>query len=556
MVTDQNTQNINRDELHRRLTERLALLLTGLGLLMLWSMLPTPRRSVVSTSSLSLAIALTLLGIGVWALVSKRLAWARHLLIWGLLAGLLNAMLVFGDPWLPFLALMLTFLGAMLVQGGEVVIVIAVAVLAYWLTYSGTRPYPFFSLFFALVVSGVLARLTVHVLYTALEWALTMQQRADRLLEMTQKHRGELGRTVKALELAYDLQRRTQQELVFARRQAELAAQMKERFAANISHELRTPLNIILGFSEIMHLSPAVYGEMVWPDTLRRDIYQIYANSRHLLEMVDDILDLAKFEMVGFTLNKEITSLESLLREAVAISQDLFRNTAVRLEVNIAEGLPLLEIDRTRIRQVVLNLLNNAQRFTSEGIVRLEAKQEGREVIVSVTDTGTGIPEDKLPYIFEEFYQVDQTIRRKQQGAGLGLSICKRFVEAHEGRIWAKSQEGVGSTFSFALPIPGEFVSISRLTGQRLDPVKPESQACILVHEPDPNVLKMIRRHMPEYEVIQVESADRLTEAVAHHHPRAVVCNVQPGENGHLCRTKYFTISHCRLLQSGKSARG
>jgi len=158
------------------------------------------------------------------------------------------------------------------------------------------------------------------------------------------------------LELSYSLQRRLQDELIAARNEANTARQMKERFAANISHELRTPLNLILGFSDVMYVTPEAYGDFTWPPKLRRDIYQIHRSSKHLLEMIDDILDLSRQDMIDFTLHREATPLEALLRHTAEIVIDLFQDPAVRLEVVLAPDLPELEIDRTRIRQVVINL--------------------------------------------------------------------------------------------------------------------------------------------------------------------------------------------------------
>ena len=287
-------------------------------------------------------------------------------------------------------------------------------------------------------------------------------------------------------------------------------------------------LSLILGFSEVIYLSPEVYGDVQWPPTLRRDVYQIYRSSRHLLEMIDDILDLSRFEMVGFTLNREPTPLEPLLRETAEIAGDLFRSSPVRLEVVIPKDLPMLEIDRTRVRQVLLNLLNNARSATQAGMVRLETGQTDSEVVVSVTDTGSGIPADKLPYIFDEFYQVDRSMRRRQ-GAGLGLAICKRFVKAHEGRIWVESQEGVGSTFFCALPIPGRNVPASPAYVKRdVQALQPETRSCVMVIDPDPAVAALLRRHVEAYDIVQARDMSRLAEKVAFHHPRAVIYNVPP----------------------------
>ncbi|NOZ27780.1 MAG: response regulator [Chloroflexi bacterium] len=518
---------VNLEDLRGQLTARLALLLMGASGLAAWLTLPSAPFPLVA---FCLFLAVFGLGIGVRVLSRSHATLARHLLVWGLLAELLLAMWLSFDPWVPFFGLILAFISAMLVAGSGLATAGIVVGAAAWWTYEGVRAYPLLELFAGLMLSAAVGWLVMRTLYTALQWAWNMQKRADQLLEMARDRQVELGRALKSLEWANAIQRRTQRELAVARRQAEEARRMKEQFAANISHELRTPLNLILGFSELMYLSPEVYGDMQWPPTLRRDVYQIYRSSRHLLEMIDDILDLSRFEMVGFTLNKEPTPLEPLLRGAVEIARDLFRGRPVRLEVEIARDLPVLEIDRTRIRQVLLNLLNNAQRFTEEGTVRLEARQSDGEVLISVSDTGPGIPADKLPYIFDEFYQVDHSLRRSHGGAGLGLAICKRFVQAHDGRIWVESQEGVGSTFFFTLPIPGRYLPASDLHAEHpVEPPWPDPRPRILVLDPDPAVAAMIRRHVAGYDVVQVEDTDRLAEEVLIHHPRAVIRNVPPG---------------------------
>jgi CheY-like chemotaxis protein/anti-sigma regulatory factor (Ser/Thr protein kinase) len=304
---------------------------------------------------------------------------------------------------------------------------------------------------------------------------------------------------------------------------------MKEQFAANVSHELRTPLNLILGFSEVMCLSPEVYGKMDWPPALRRDVYRIYQSSSHLLEMIDDILALSRFEMVGFTLDKRPTRLESLAREAIDIVTDLCHDRRVHLETQIAEDLPVLEVDQTRIRQVLLNLLSNAIRFTEEGTVRLAAERVNGAVQISVSDTGPGISDDDLPNLFQQFYQVDRSLTRKHAGTGLGLAISKAFVESHGGTIWVQSEVGAGSTFTFTLPIPGKHTGVSRLQeGRPLEPAQAATSSPLLVADPDPSVGALIDSHIEHHEVVQVDDSDRLREAVIHHHPRAIVLNVPP----------------------------
>jgi len=516
------------EDLRCQLAGRLALLLIGANGLAMLAFLPQEPFPLIAFGLLAMLFAL---GWIVRASVDKRPTLARHLLTWGLTTGLVAAMGMFSDPWLPFLGLLLTFVGAVLLLGGELATAGVIAVAAMWLTHSGARAYPLPGLLISLMLGVASTWLATRTLYTALQWAWNAQQRANRLLEETRDRRAELSRTVKSLDLANALLRRTQNELVWARKQADEARRMKEQFAANVSHELRTPLNLVVGFSEVMYLSPEVYGEMNWPPSLRRDVYQIYRSSRHLMEMIDDILDLSRFEIAEFTLNKEPSPLEPLLQGAAEIAQDLFRDRPVSLEVQIDTDLPTLEIDRTRIRQVVLNLLSNAQRFTEVGTVRLEAKRTDSEVVISVSDTGPGIPTDQLQKIFDEFYQVDRSLRRNHKGAGLGLAISKRFVQAHEGRIWAESQEGKGATFFFTLPIPGQSPPVSHLYMER--PVEltwPETRSSILVVERDPLIVAWIRRNIQEYDVVQVESVDRLDDLIRLYHPRVVVCNMPPGQ--------------------------
>ncbi|MBI1877708.1 MAG: response regulator [Chloroflexi bacterium] len=528
----------NLEDLRGQLTQRVVLIVAFASSLLMWLTLsywPFPFRVF------GFGGALLGLSLAVRALTPIRSALARHLLVWGLTSGLLAAMGWFTYDWLPFLALPLIFIGAMLASGSGLIIAALVTLLAIWLERLGVRDYPMSELLFMLSLGTVLAWLTVRTLYTALQWTHTTQQRADQLLAQIRERQVELSRTLKSLELANDLQRHTHRELIAARQQAEEARRMKEQFAANISHELRTPLNLILGFSEMMHLSPEVYGDLTWPTTLRRDVYQIYRSSRHLLEMIEDILDLSRFEMTGFSLNREPMRLEGLLRDTAEIAGDLFRHQPSSLVVEISPELPILELDRTRIRQVLLNLLSNAQRFTEAGTVRLEAKQAGDEVVINVIDTGPGIPADKLPYIFDEFYQVDYSFRRHHSGAGLGLAISKHFVQAHGGRIWAESQEGVGTTVTFALPIPNHNLSgLSYPDEPRPESGWPKLRPCIVVQSSDPGVAALLRRHFEDYEVIRGEAMDQLAELVRLRHPRAIICNTLPGEP--FCRDKLATL--------------
>ena len=364
------------------------------------------------------------------------------------------------------------------------------------------RNYPFLDLATVLMLAAASSWLCAYTLFTVVHWYSAMQARSEQLLEITRDHRAELSQTLKSLEAAYEMQKHIQLELIWARERADDARRLKEQFAANISHELRTPLSLILGFSEIMYRSPEVYGDVSWPPTLRRDIHQIYRSSQHLLAMIDDILDLSRFEMNGFNLTLEVVPLEPFLKETIEIARDLVRGHHTRLDLKISPELPMMEIDCTRIRQVILNLLNNACRFTEAGVIEVVAHQVGHELLISINDTGMGIPADKLPYVFDEFYQVDHSLKRSHGGAGLGLAISKRFVEAHGGRIWVESEEGTGSSFTFALPVSDRFLAdCFSDRNQNHAPIQ-ASRSCVLALEKDPSIVSLFAHYLKDFELI------------------------------------------------------
>ncbi len=521
------TVRLNIDDLRGRLVRRLALLAIGVAQLFILfyeSSTPFPLPAI------GFWLMLTGLGLGVLSLSDRSPRLARHLMVWGLTAVLLYTMFYFPAPWLPFGGVLLIFVQAMLVQGSEFITGTMLAGTAVYLAVVENYPFPLAGILINLILAVMIAWLTIRALYTALDWLSKTQRRAEQLLDVTRSQQAELRSTVKSLQITNELRLQAERELLIANKQARESQRLKEQFAANISHEFRTPLSIILGFSEVMYLSPEVYGGMAWPPKLYRDVSQIYRNSRHLMSMIDDILDLSHFEMTGFTLNKQPTELEPLLQEALSMVADLFRNDAVTLKAEIEPDLPLLELDRTRMRQVFLNLLNNACRFTEAGTVCLRAFRQENEVRIQVVDTGPGIPKEQLARIFTEFYQVDYSLSRKHGGTGLGLAICQRFVQAHDGRIWVDSTLGEGSTFTIALaveePIPaGQLYRTRELNAGPSAKLEP-----VLVVDPDPAVTSLVQRHLTNYEVIPLSDDSELEAKVTAHHPVAVVWNVTPGE--------------------------
>ncbi len=230
--------------------------------------------------------------------------------------------------------------------------------------------------------------------------------------------------------------------------QLEVASQHKSEFLANMSHELRTPLNAIIGFSEV--LTERMFGEL--NEKQAEYLKDIYASGTHLLSLINDILDLSKIEAGRMELELTDFDLPTALDNALTLVRERAGRRGVALHMNVDERLGQIQADERKIRQVVLNLLSNAIKFTPEGgRIEVGAVPKDGFVEVSVSDTGVGIAPEDQEAVFEEFRQVG-TAEKKAEGTGLGLTLCRKFIELHGGRIWVTSQVGVGSTFTFTIP--------------------------------------------------------------------------------------------------------
>jgi signal transduction histidine kinase/CheY-like chemotaxis protein len=378
-------------------------------------------------------------------------------------------------------------------------------------------------------------------LYTALGWAIHGQTRAWQAAEEARQRRGELLRTLESLRTTCDLLERTSRELESARMEAEEARKIKARFVANISHELRTPLNIIVGFAETLCTSPESYGRFPWPSALREDLLAIWRNAEHLLKMVDDVLDLAQIEAARLPVIPELTDPGALIRETLQVTGGLLQESRLVLRTDLPEHLPALYLDRTRIRQVLLNLINNALRFTHRGCIKVGAAVAEEELTVYVRDSGEGIPSEKLETIFQEFEQVDTSLRRPHQGAGLGLAICRHFVRLHGGRIWAESELGEGSTFYFALPLPETRGAPSSPSLMRTRPGArgaERERKKLVVQCRDQLTVRMLQRHMEELEVLHARTVADTVSLARETHPAIVLMAAHPGESVEQARAR------------------
>jgi len=260
-----------------------------------------------------------------------------------------------------------------------------------------------------------------------------------------------LNETNKALEDAFLQLQRLTNLYHAAATEAENARRTKETFAANVSHELRTPLNMIIGFSDMILNSPSTYG--VLSPTLASDMNVIHRNSQHLLNLINDVLDLSQIEAGQLALRPEMVDVSALVDEAVGAIQPLYRSKSLTLQVELAREGMHVYCDRLRVRQILLNLLSNAGKHTVVGGAKVAVCEDDKgNLLFSVKDTGPGIASENLDAIFERFNH-GNSVYEMAASTGLGLSISRQLIEAHNGRMWVESELGHGANFLFSLPV-------------------------------------------------------------------------------------------------------
>ncbi|HEY3934290.1 MAG TPA: response regulator [Gemmatimonadales bacterium] len=352
--------------------------------------------------------------------------------------------------------------------------------------------------------------------------------------------RDEAGQPAFLLGASEDItaRKRAENEIQRARETAEAANRTKSEFLAKMSHELRTPLNSIIGFSQL--LGEESFGPL--NDRQRRYVGNVLTSGRQLLELINDILDLSKVEAGRMELSLAPIALVPLLHEALALVEPLAAQAQLRLSLEVAEAVPAVLVDASRLRQVLYNLLGNAIKFTGPGgsvtlraaWTRTRSRAGASMIRITVQDTGVGIRPDDLERIFREFEQVDSDPARSQQGTGLGLALSRRLVELHGGRIWAESEVGLGSSFHVELPVSPETPvdrSIVPAVGARL----PADAPLVLVVEDDPRFAELVREYLEAggYRVARAADGDMVMQRVAELSPDAVTLDVVlPGRDG------------------------
>ncbi len=300
-------------------------------------------------------------------------------------------------------------------------------------------------------VSALLAMQVTGDLQQVAEWALSNYQRERRVASELFDNRQLLERSLARSQALSERLSETNKELDNARAAAEEAKHFRGQFLANMSHELRTPLNAIIGFSETMLKFPAMYDGVKLPSAYEADLSQIYTSGRQLLNLINDILDLSKVDAGKLDIRMTRVELKPVLNMVLSTASGLIGQKPIKLEADLPETLPDVYADEARVRQVLLNLYSNAAKFTDKGSITLSVRDEGGHLLVSVRDTGSGIPHDSLEVIFEEFKQAETGVRDPRSGAGLGLTISRQLLTLMGGRIWAESELGRGSTFHFTL---------------------------------------------------------------------------------------------------------
>ncbi|RME74826.1 MAG: hybrid sensor histidine kinase/response regulator, partial [Chloroflexi bacterium] len=337
--------------------------------------------------------------------------------------------------------------------------------------------------------------------------------------------------TAMADQLALNLQNRflLEETRLRAKQLEETAERLKEvdrlktQFLANMSHELRTPLNSIIGFSRV--ILKGIDGPLT--ELQKTDLTSIYNSGQHLLSLINNILDISKIEAGKMELHFERVDLLPLIKSAMSTAVALVKDKPVQLEQDLPDDLPQVWADATRMRQVILNLVSNACKFTDEGYIRVTARADKEKVIVSVSDTGIGIPPEKLDDIFEEFTQVDASTTRKVGGTGLGLPICRHFVEMHGGKIWVESTPGEGSTFTFAIPInPPEQEQTAE--PDQASASNGRGRGTVVVVDPDTGLVEQYRQYLSKrgYQVVGItqmtDTGDVMTQVKAYN-PVAII---------------------------------
>jgi signal transduction histidine kinase/CheY-like chemotaxis protein len=503
-------------------------------------------QSTTSIWPMGTALFLTAMIPLIWLVSRRSFAWASGLLVLGSLAGLY---MVFSWGKIPE-ALVLFFIPAGLVTvsfgglagAGAAAALTLALILAPGYFISTSQALRMVSLVSVWTVVGLIW-LTLRPLLEVVSWSWEAFRRSSELLEHSRDFQIRLQQALEDLTAANTQLNRLNSLANNLRQVAEDERRIKEQFVANVSHELRTPLNMVIGFCEMILKSPDSYGQKL-PTNLLADLQVVLRNSQHLSSLINDVLDLSQIEAGQMALVKEWVEMGEIVNAAVVAVRPLFESKHLYLQTTVEADLPLVYCDRTRIREVVLNLLSNAGRFTLEGGVRVRVWKESGSVVFGVEDTGPGISAEDHEKLFKPFQQLDGSIRRKHGGTGLGLSISKSFVEMHDGKMWVESQKDTGTTFFFRLPVEPPLMTQGgfarwvnpyitfqqRARHPSLPQVDRRPRA--LVVESGGILQRLLRRYLAGMEVVAATDLLAARDELERTPAQVVVVNRPPGQSG------------------------
>ncbi len=370
--------------------------------------------------------------------------------------------------------------------------------------------------------TGVIISRALDGRYVHLETTLTPIYDGDG----NQTHHVGVKRDVTERILAEEELRLTNAELVRTRDAALAADRAKSQFLANMSHELRTPLNAIIGYSEILEEDALDAGM----EEFVEDLQKIRNSGRHLLGLINDVLDLSKIEAGKMDIFVEEFDVRPTVAAIVDTVKPLFDQHDNELVLNLADDLGVMRSDLTKLRQTLLNILSNANKFTDKGRIEVAATAEGDFVHIAITDTGIGMSEEQMGRLFHPFTQAESDTTRRFGGTGLGLTISRRFCEMMGGSIEVESEEGKGSTFTVILPRQME-----REAPPEQASVAPDAENVVMVIDDDPAVRELITRALAplSVRVVGITHGSEAVERCREEEPDAVVLDVMmPGMDG------------------------
>ena len=377
--------------------------------------------------------------------------------------------------------------------------------------------------------------------YQAVNWYRTNYNQAQTEMEQLRLERESRVQLIEDLDNANRQMAALYDKTSLLRQIAEDAERSKALFVAKVSHEFRTPLSMIIGLAGLMLKNQDIYGTAL-PAELVEDMNVINRNCDHLARLVNDVLDLTRAEAGQLTIYRDWTDIPPEIEEAVSEIRPLLAKKKLELKLEMPGSLPRVYCDRLRIRQVVLNLVGNAARYTERGGIKIKVSADDHYITFRIADTGPGIQNEDLELIFEPFARGHNHPTGETSGSGLGLSICRQFVELHNGQIWVSSEPGKGSDFSFKIPIypqeppqtnPARWISQEKIWSDRKPRLTVDSTPTrerIMVFDPTGMLPVLLHHRSNDIDFVNVGSLEEMTFQSKHNPVSAVLVNGRTAE--------------------------